>query len=179
MTDDESRRPYIWPYSEPLYTQHDVVIFNSRSLDKTIQRYPEDLKGLDVVMLRGDGRAGVDFNKMVENKEVNLTLVNKNEHIIPHLLTDKSDCTIVSKATFGWYIKQLKESGEYHKYDRSGVNLIEVFTIGSNIGYLGYTDVDYELNYPYKDDFSNKFDIVIRQMKEGGLIKEIANSFTK
>lgn len=179
LTEDEPKRPYIWPYSEPLFTQFDVVIFNSKSLNNTIDNYPRGLKGLDVVMLRGDGRAGVDFDTMVEKKEVFLTLVNKNEHIIPHLLTNKSDCTIVSKATFSWYVKQMKESGEYQKYDRNGVFLKEVFTIGSNIGYLGYTDVDDEKNYPYKDDFSKKFDQVIIQMKERGEIIKIAESFIK
>lgn len=177
LTDDVPRRPYIWPYSEPLFTQYDVVIFNNKSFNETIDSYPEGLKGLDVVMLRGDGRAGVAFDQMVENKEVFLTLVNKNEHIIPHLLTNKSDCTIVSMATFGWYVKQMKESGEYQKYDRKGILLKEVFTIGSNIGYLGYTDVDDEKNYPYKDDFSKKFDHVIIQMKESGEIDKIAKSF--
>ena len=174
LTDEEPKRPY----SVPLFTQHDVVIFNEKALTKPMNNYPVDLKGLTVAMLRGDGRAGVEFSKMVDLKEVKLHLLNDNKNIISFLLSGRADCAIMSSATFSWYVKQMKESGEYQKLNK-GVVLKEGMVIGSNKGYLGYTDINDEKNYPYKKDFSVKFNIVINKMKRSGEIQQITESFIK
>ncbi len=179
LTDNEPKRPYIWPYSESLFTQHDVVIFNEKFLTGSRKVYPGDLKGLTVVMMVGDGRAGEEFMLMAKNKEVNLISLYTIKNIIPNLLSEKADCTIVSRATFAWYVKQMKESGEYQKYNKMGVVLKEGMSVAINKGYLGYTDIDDEKNYPYKNDFVAKFDIEISKMKESGEIQLIADNFIK
>ncbi|MFC3152954.1 hypothetical protein ACFOEK_18080 [Litoribrevibacter euphylliae] len=46
---------------------------------------------------------------------------------------------------------------------------------GSNVE--GYTDIDSDKNFPYKKDFSIKFDIEIYKMKESGELNEIINRF--
>jgi polar amino acid transport system substrate-binding protein len=176
LTDEEPKRPYIWPYSLPLFTQYDIVVCNEKALTRPRTNYPEDYQGLSFVMWRGDGRAGVKFNQMVEENKIKLKLLNDIKSTIPFLEKGRADCTITSKLTFAWYVKQMKETGEYQKYDE-GVILKESIIISSNDGFLGYTDIDDEKNFPFKKDFSIKFDIEINKLKTNGGIQEIVNKF--
>ncbi len=178
LTDKEPKRPYLWPYSLPLFTQYDVVICNEKVLNKPRTEYPDDYLGLKFVMWRGDGRAGVKFNQMAEERKIRLNLLDDVKSTIPPLLVGRADCTIASRIPFAWYIRQMKETGEYQKIDK-GVILREVAVISSNDGYLAYTDIDDEKNFPYKKDFSIKFDIEIYKMKKNGEIQEIVNKFVK
>ena len=176
LTDTKPRRPYIWPYSLALFTQHDVIVANKQVLTKPGATFPEDYAGLTVVMFRGDGRAGAKFRQMVADKKITLLEVNDIEACIKMLLAGRADCTITSRIPFAWHIKRMKDSGEYQKYDK-GLKLKETAIISSNEGYLGYTDIDAEKNFPFKKDFIIKFDIEIYKMKKQGRINEIIKKF--
>lgn len=179
LTEAEPKRPYIWPYSLPLFTQYDVVICNEKALAVPRTEYPDDYQGLKFTMFRGDGRAGAEFIQKVKEKQIDLHFTKNVENTIPFLLQERADCTITSRIPFAWYVKQLKETGVYQKYDDKGVVLKEAAIISSNEGYLGYTDIDDEKNFPFKKDFSIKFDIEIYKMKKNGEIQEIVNKFVK
>jgi len=176
LTDTEPRRPYIWPYSLPLFTQYDVVICNQSALYKPRVNFPYDFQGLRFVMWRGDGRAGPKFDKLVATNKIKIQLVKDVKSTIPFLLKRRADCTIASKLPFAWYIKQMKKTGEYQQIN-TGVILKEAIIISSNDGYLGYTDINDEKNFPFKKDFSIKFDTEIYRLKKSGKIKEIVSRF--
>jgi len=179
LTKAEPKRPYLWPYSLPLFTQHDVVVCNEKVLAVPRTEYPDDYQGLKFVMWRGDGRAGEEFLRLAEKKKIDLHLLNDVKSIIPFLLSERADCTITSRIPFAWYVEQLKKTGEYQKYNKKGAVLREAATISSNEGYLGYTDIDAEKNFPFKKDFSIKFDIEIYKMKKSGEIQDIVDRFIK
>ncbi|REL31331.1 substrate-binding periplasmic protein [Thalassotalea euphylliae] len=177
LTETEPKRPYIWPYSLPLFTQHDVVVCNENAAPPVDTNFPMDYQGLRFVMARGDGRAGEQFFQLAKEKKVELKLLDKAESIISFLLLARADCTIMPRSVFSWYVKQMKQSGEYQKYDRNGVNLVEATTIFRNDGYLGYSDINAEQNFPFKKDFAIKFDIEIYKMKKTGVIQQIVERF--
>jgi polar amino acid transport system substrate-binding protein len=177
LTDEEPKRPYIWPYSLPLLTQHDVLICNEKVMNETRTDYPEDFQGLKFAMWRGDGRAGEVLSNMAEEKKISLHLLNDVESVIKFLLSERADCTVTSRIPFTWHVKQMKEMGSYQKYSSNNVTLKEVLVVSSNDGYLGYTDVDAKKNFPFKKDFSIKFDIEIYKMKKSGEIQEIIERF--
>ena len=52
-----------------------------------------------------------------------------------------------------------------------------VSVVSTNQGYLGYSDINAEQNFPYKKDFSIKFDIEIYRMKQSGELENIAKRF--
>ncbi len=179
LTKAEPKRPYIWPYSLPLFTQRDVVICNEKVLSTARVNYPDDYEGLSFIMWRGDGRAGEKFASMVEQKKIKLHLRNDIKTSIPFLLAGKADCTITSKVPFAWYIKQMKESGEYQKFNNKGTILKEAAVVSYNQGYLGYTDINADKNFSFKKDFVIKFDIEIYKMKKSGEVQRIVDRFTK
>jgi len=175
---DDTEKPYIWPYSLQLYHQSDVVICNDEIAKTPRPNFPEDFKGLKFVMFRGDGRAGTRFTEMVKIGDIALQSVTDIKTIIRILQIKRADCTACSELPFAWNIKKLKEKGEYKKIDK-GVNLVKVATINTNAGYLGYTDVNDEKNFPFKKDFAIKFDIEIYKIKKSGELDKIIKKFTK
>lgn len=168
LTDDPPYKPYIWPYSLPLYTQADVIIGNKRRFNNSRKIFPEEYRDLSFVMFRGDGRAGVKFTKMVKEGKIKLHEVNDLETCIKMLLAGRYDCTITSRIPFAWKLNQMKKNGKLRNYNPD--NLKEFTVISENNGYLGYTDIDCEHNFPYKKDFSVKFDIQINRMYKTGKI---------
>lgn len=179
LTTSKPYRPYIWPYSLPLITQKDVVICNTTKVPSHSPSYPKDFYGLKFVMWRGDGRAGEGFRELVKNKKVDLILVNQIDSTIPLLLTGKADCTITSKIPFFYYLKNMVKSGQFEKLNKKNIILKDVVTISENEGFLGYTDIQSEQNFPYKKDFSIKFDIEVYNMKRNKEIEKIIKQFVE
>jgi len=178
LTDIEPKRPYIWPYSLPLFTQKDVVICDDRVKVKENAKYPDDYEGMDFVMWRGDGRAGVKFDKMVRDGKIKVTLLNDVKSTAVFLLNGRADCTIASKLPFAWYVKQIKSNDAFSKNTKN-IILKEHSIISQNEGYLGYTNINDEINFPYKKEFSIKFDIEVYKMKKSGEIQKIVDQFIK
>jgi polar amino acid transport system substrate-binding protein len=176
LTDTEPVKPYIWPYSLPLYTQEDVVICNANVLLTARKNFPEDYTGLSFVMWRGDGRAKPAFNQLVEDKKIKLTLVNSIKDTVALIQQGWQDCTLTAKQPFYWYLAQYKKSREFQNH-KNEVTLVETVVVSSNDGFLGYTDINSEENYPYKKDFTIKFDIEIYKMKQSGELNDIINRF--
>ena len=139
-------------------------------------QYPSDYKDLSFVMWRGDGRAGVDFNKLVKQGHISVYLVNNIAVVINLLLLGKIDCTVTSALPFAWYLNKHINSKEFQAMD-SEVTLKQTNTISRNEGYLGYTNINAKQNFPYKDDFTLKFDIEIYKMKRNGELNKIVNNF--
>jgi len=178
LTDDEPKRPYIWPYSLPLLTQTDIVVCDAKKLESPRPNWPEDYQNLSFAMQRGTGNAGVEFDKMVAENKITLVFARSNLHTIKLLLLGRADCTVISKKPFQWQMNEMKKNGEYARLGEV-VSLKEAITIRTNEGYLGYTDINDEKNFPFKKDFSIKFDIEIYHMKKNGEIQDIIKRFTE
>jgi polar amino acid transport system substrate-binding protein len=127
-------------------------------------------------MWRGDGRAGVAFEQMVRDKKIEVSLVNSIEEKLRVLLYGRYDCTVTAKLPFAWYMAKFMKTSEYQSYKKNEV-LKQVAIISENEGYLGYTDINSERHFPYKKDFTIKFDIEIFKMKHNGEIKNIVTRF--
>ncbi len=178
LTDEEPKRPYIWPYSLPLFTQTDIVVCDAMKLESPRLNWPEDYQNLSFAMQRGEGRVGEKFEKMVEENKIKLVSARSNLHTIKLLLLGRADCTVISKIVFRRQIKEMKKNGDYERLGEV-VPLEESITIRTNEGYLGYTDINAEKNFPFKKDFVIKFDIEIYKMKKNGEIQEIINRFVE
>ncbi len=176
LTDDEPKRPYIWPYSLPLFTQTDVVVGDATKLKSPRPKWPDDYQDLSFAMLRGDGIAGDKFDKMVKNKKLRVEFFDSNFDALKYVLMGKYDCTVISKMPLYWFIKEMKKNGEFKKL---AMVALKTILIRTNEGYLGYTDVNAEKNFPFKKDFSIKFDIEIYKMKKRGEIQDIVEHFVK
>ncbi|MGF1740276.1 transporter substrate-binding domain-containing protein [Vibrio profundum] len=176
LTAGSEKRPYIWPYSLPLFTQSDVVMCNSKINPTPEWKFPESYEGLTFAMWRGDGRAGGKFMDMVKNQKIRVVEVSDILRTVLFVLKERADCTVTSRMPFFWYLNRIKNSPKYNVIS-GNVQLIESSVISKNQGYLGYSDIDSDKNYPFKKDFSIKFDIEVYKMKKNNEIDSIVESF--
>jgi len=161
-----------------LLVQTDIVVCNAGKLESPRPNWPDDYRDLSFAKQRGDGKTGVEFDKLVKEGKIKLVYARSNLHTIKLLLLGRADCTVISRKPYQWQINEMKKNGEYASLGEV-VPLKEAMTIRTNEGYLGYTDIDDEKNFPFKKDFSIKFDIEIYKMKKNGEIQEIIERFTR
>ncbi len=176
LTASDPPKPYLWPYSLPLFTQKDIVACSSSTDIDTSLGYPDYLQDVVVAMWQGDGRAGESFEKLVKEKSINVVYQNSVKEVARVMLFGRANCTVTAKLPFEWYVNIIQNSDEY-KIRQQNTRLVEIQTISENDGYLAFTDVNAEINFPFKKDFHQKFDIQIYKMKRSGEITEIVNQF--
>lgn len=113
---------------------------------------------------------------MVKSEKIKTVEVNDILRTALFILEERADCTVTSKMPFFWYLNRIRNSPKYNVMSKN-VQLIESSVISTNQGYLGYTDINSEKNYPFKKDFSIKFDIEVYKMKKNKEIDSIVESF--
>lgn len=181
LTKAKPQRPYLWPYSQTIYTQTDVVICNNKVSVAKSASFPQEFTNLSFASMRGDGRAGQEFANLVKSKSIRLSELDSTPEAILFMLRGRADCVVASRASFYWYLNKLKEVSSYDKntqdiavqFEGTEVKLKEVKVIAENYGHLGYTDINAEQNFPFKKDFSIRFDIELYKMKKSGEIERI------
>ncbi|MCW8091237.1 transporter substrate-binding domain-containing protein [Alteromonas ponticola] len=175
---EDTKRPYLWPYSMSLYTQQDMVVCTAAAAVIARPYYPEDYEGLNFVMWRGDGRAGVEFNQMVDDNKLSVTYVNDIKTAIELLRLGRADCTVTSKLPYSWLSRELAKEKKGSKGDGGkAVKLVKMNVVATNDAYLGYTDVNDKKNFPFKDDFVMKFDIQLYHLKRNGTVNRLTQKY--
>ncbi|MCL9781200.1 transporter substrate-binding domain-containing protein [Vibrio sp. S4M6] len=70
LTDTEPKKPYLWPYSQPIFTQTDIIVCHAAVELPEAAVFPRDFLTLSFTSMRGDGRAGPEFFKLVKMKAI-------------------------------------------------------------------------------------------------------------
>ncbi|MCW8107221.1 ABC transporter substrate-binding protein [Alteromonas ponticola] len=174
---EKTDKPYIWPYSMSLYTQHDIVVCNEETAVQARPNFPEDYEGLNFVMWRGDGRAGTKFDQMEKESGISVSRVNDVKTAIEILRLGRADCTVTSKIPYDWLSRELAKEVQGSKRSQGNmVRLVKMDVISTNDAYLGYTSINDE-NYPFKDDFVMQFDIELYRLKRNGMVNRITQKY--
>ena len=187
LTKSKPHRPYLWPYSQPIFAQTDMVICRSDVKLNDSASFPKDFTELHFASMRGDGRAGTEFFDLVKAKKISLTQLNSIESAILFFLHRHADCIVSSQYTFYWYLGKLQEVKSFERNGKditvnSGIKTIplrEVTVIATNYGHLAYTDINSEQGFPFKKDFSIQFDVGLYQLKKSGELDRIIDKILK
>lgn len=187
LTKSKPHRPYLWPYSQPIFTQTDVVICKGNVEINHSASFPKDFTGLHFSSMRGDGRAGEEFFDLVKTKKIRLTQLDSIESAILFFLYRDVDCIVSSQYPFYWYLGKLQEVKNYElngkritvNLDGRTIPLREVTVIAINYGHLAYTDINTEQEFPFKKDFSIQFDVGLYHLKKSGELDRIIDKMLK
>ncbi|MGR6838516.1 substrate-binding periplasmic protein [Aliivibrio wodanis] len=183
LTKSKPHRSYLWPYSQPIFAQTDVVICKDNVKLADNASFPQDFTDLSFASMRGDGRAGSAFVNLVKAKKINLNQLDTIESAILFFLHRNVDCIVSSQYPFYWYLGKLQEVKSYELNDRyitvnldgKMIYLRKVTVIATNYGHLAYTDINSKQTFPFKKDFSIQFDIGLYQLKKSGEMDDIIN----
>lgn len=163
------KRPYIWPYSEPILDEK-VVVVGKEAKVAGKSSWPNDYFGMKVGVNSGFAIGGDEFSKAVEDGKITREDAKGNDANLKKLLSDRIDCYINDELSIFWTLKTLKDKGEIKDYS----DLITSATVKVEQGYVGYSK---SFSAPWKDDFIKKLDAVLKEMKESGEIDKIINSY--
>lgn len=153
-------RPFIWPYSLALLTEHVVAYcHNDINLNDILA---SETTSVDQPLYIGVNAGYILFNDAINQKiasgqiqviENRSTLAN-----IHKLHSRRVDCYANDDLAIKWHFNQLK----YNK-ELTFSHLSKVLTISSETAHIGYTNVRSEA-YPFKADFIEKMDEALAEL---------------
>lgn len=170
-----TKRPWMSPYSEPILTERVTVYCNRKSLPVSeLQapiRWPQSFYGMRIGNDAGFETPGPEFFDAVRNGLIEIhegsTLQN-----IKLLLLNRIDCYVNGELSILHSVKKLVDKGFMVNESK---DLLKAFTIRENDGFIGYAQK--ATNFFYKEDFIEKVDSAIKQMKASGEIDSILKSY--
>lgn len=169
------KRPWMAPYSEPILTERVVLYCNSTRVDKeTLSRNPEwpsSFHGLVIGNDTGFQTPGQAFFDAVDEGKISVHEGSTKQNV-KLLLLGRIDCYINGELSIQHMIKKFVDYGDF--VDESG-KIYKALTIRENQGYVGYAQ-DAEA-FPFKGDFVEQVDVILREMKASGEIERILDRY--
>lgn len=166
-------RPYISPYSRPILDELTVLACYKETFNKPRIIWPNDFFGLVIAVNRGYALGGKAFFQAVEQNKMQRREIEGTEKNLLVVSTGRTDCYINDINAIKWGIQKLKNDKRF-KIQMDDIAFGP--TIASQQGFLGYSNVRNDL-FPYKQDFVQKLDSIIEQMKNSGKIDDIVEEF--
>lgn len=169
------KRPWMAPYSEPILTERVTLYCNKQRIDVSSLpqplRWPESFYGYIIGNDTGFETPGPEFFTAVEKGQI---FVHEDSTLrnVKLLLLGRTDCYVNGELSILHTIKQFIDLGEMQ---HASTQLYKALTIRENDGYLGYAK--HSQAYPFKNDFVERLDIILRDMKLNGDIERVLNRY--
>ncbi|GLO61978.1 ABC transporter substrate-binding protein [Vibrio sp. MACH09] len=164
-----NRRPYISPYSTPLYREKTVLICQKKVFDIERNKWPNDYYGLSIGQSSGYLLGGEAFFEAVARNEMFLSESRRAGQNLLMVATGRIDCYINDELVIKTELNELSKDEHYRAY-------LDNVQFGPIISYedsfLGFSNVNNEL-YPYKAHFVEQFNTLLTEMHKRGEIELI------
>ncbi len=147
-------------FSEPILAEKSNVYALAKTLNGK-KKFPEDFFGLTVCLNKGFTlmTGGIKMKNAIENNDLKLIYGKNNKACLGRVFRGVADIYVND---------QLIDISEFPKIQRGLV-------AAENFGHIGFTLK--KDNYPYMDDFEQKFNEVIKEMKRNGTIEKIVKNY--
>ncbi|MFE8071803.1 transporter substrate-binding domain-containing protein [Marinobacteraceae bacterium S3BR75-40.1] len=168
--------PYLFPYSQPFYTETIIAVCNAELVENKQRQWPQDYIGLTVGNIAGfDGWGGFEFWKLVHQGKIRYEEARSTNLNILKLVKGHIDCIMMENLAFDHQMRQIKASGRYHASD---VEPRKAALIGRDPVYIGYSKPAMQSGkYPWAFEFMQAFDSTIYQMHKNGDIGRIIQRY--
>lgn len=167
-------RPYISPYSEPIFREKTILVCRKGIFTENRTRWPEDFYGLTIGQSSGYLMGGDKYIEAVRQGKITVSESLRTGQNLLMVATGRIDCYINDELAVKTEELMLSLQPRYKKLVD---NLDNGFTISEEHGYLAFSNVN-EDNYPYKHNFVTQFNLAIKQMKDNGEYDAIVSRYT-
>ena len=168
-----NRRPYIEPYSAPIFTEKTILVCNKSVDSFNRKRWPEDYFGLTIGQSSGYLLGGDAFLDAVKNKKIYMSESLRAEQNLLMVGTGRIDCYVNDQLAIETELERIKTRFSHY-------NALENIDSGKMVSYeesyLGFTNVN-EGKYPFKQAFIKEFNQIIEDMKLNGDIDLIIQKY--
>ncbi|UZP67059.1 transporter substrate-binding domain-containing protein [Desulfovibrio mangrovi] len=165
-------RPYIYPYSAPLFEESVIVVCRKElTLNKPTAHWPADYQGLRFGMNLGFHMGLDSFWAEVEAKRIAVEHAPGTTGNIIKLTQQRIDCYLNDRLAILFEYNRAVEKNKILGARKAHPPFSVGPTIASNYAYLGYARNS--ARFPYKNAFMFRFDQTIQEMHARGEVDEI------
>lgn len=154
------QRPYVVPYSKPIYTETTILLCrNSINASRDFTHWPESAHGLTIGMNIGNLAGGPEYNEAVKDGYIRQISNKTPYHSLKMLDAGRLDCFIDSRMIVLDTIRSHPDLHGLHAHAS------ETMAIRKESVHLGFSRFN---NPPYKHDFIHEFNRALDRLKESG-----------
>ncbi|OKH88001.1 ABC transporter substrate-binding protein [Thalassospira sp. TSL5-1] len=165
-------RDWVQRYSVPIVTQTPVVLCTDQfARYRTLLSYPYDYVGARFGNTSGYKMAGQALFNMAERHEVTFEEAHTTEINLRRLLAGRIDCYVNDRLAIDVALSKIGPASDEEYY-----HLTETALLGSHQGGVAYGP-DEAGKWPFRDDFADALDGVLRKMHEEGEIDAILKGY--
>lgn len=152
-------RPYIFPYSVPLYEEHVVVYCHRRFNLSAFFESKSKKRPINLGINSGYLILNEEYLNAVKNNRINLRANKSTEANIKKLLKGRIDCYVNDELTIAQGLKAESGNTSIHKlFEKKDA-------LSAQTAHIGYSLVN-PTKFPFKKDFIEKMDSAILKVKE-------------
>jgi len=172
------KRPYIRPYSVPLYQEHVVAICHRGITEKHLNSAADDkTQGvINVGINSGYLILNRTMQKAVQMGSIKIWENRDTRSNLMKLLANKVHCYLNDRLSMQWELAQMHRLGLANPIDMSLVS--EVSTIMSRTAHIGYTNNPHH-GFKYKQDFIKRMDKALRELQLSGQADKIIQGYVE
>lgn len=164
-------REWVERYSIPILRETVVVMCSKDYAQSNLLNvFPDDFKGARFTNNAGYLLAGDEFFAMVDAGDISLEEANTTASNLRLLMAGRVDCYVNERMAILAGMRELA-------VDKDTARLFnEVAIIGHEFGYVAFGP-DPDGNWPYRDQFADALDDVLRDMRNSGEIDRLVVSY--
>ncbi len=165
------KRPYMWPYSLPLFDEKVIVLCRwGIDVNQPKANWPDDYHFLRFGLNAGFYLGGNKFHQAVSDKNITLESLGGNEQNLQKLIRGRTDCYLNDELSIVNTLKQMLKDKEITQEQRNRLKKGPV--ISQESGFLGYSR-KYLLKHREKEQFIVEFNIQLYELKRTGQLQNI------
>ncbi|MBM5571943.1 MULTISPECIES: substrate-binding periplasmic protein [Deefgea] len=168
----QKKRPYISPYSVPMYRETIVIFCNPKTQKSNKVKFPDDFKDLRIGVNLGY-LLSPNVQAAVQSGAIKVEEAKGNSTNLLKLAASHIDCYANDRLAAQYTLQQLKKANP----SMANFKLFEASALSHEDAFIGYSQA---FNAPYKADFIRKMNASLEQaIKSGELDQIIARYVTK
>ena len=160
-------RPYIDPYSTPLYRETVALFCNELTPGRLPRRFPDDFAGRTIGVNLGFA-LGDKMTDAVKAKTFTVTESKGNEDNLWKLQAGQIDCYANDRLAVQYSFSKLQDKAKFKQF--KGYRLTESAELSSEEAFIGYSAAN---TLSFKADFIKQMDAVLVELKKAGTLNKL------
>ncbi len=160
-------RPYIDPYSTPLYRETVALFCNEPTPSRLPRRFPDDFAGLTIGVNLGFA-LGDKMTDAVKARTFTVIESKGNEDNLWKLQAGQIDCYANDRLAIQYSFSKLQHKAKFKQF--KDYRLTESAELSSEEAFIGYSAAN---TLSFKADFIKQMDAVLMELKKAGTLNKL------
>ncbi|MCJ8169383.1 substrate-binding periplasmic protein [Atopomonas sediminilitoris] len=170
-------RPYMWPYSVPLFEESVALFCHPEHLNtQKSLHWPDSFAGLRIGVNTGYDLGGERYKALRQREAIHEINARSTELSLMMLAKGRSDCYLNDRLSTRLEIERFNHSQLDPALLKRTQQLLDVLTVSKQATYVGFTRRQRD-RYPYLQDFLEQLNDQLLTMHGNGEIYQLAKDY--